>query len=75
MDIRHAQQQNGLDPKPGHDDEKLRRGPAGEAQPNPDDPDPHAREQSARARDDEPKVGTVRPEDYLAKDRADSRPD
>ncbi|MEJ7933960.1 hypothetical protein WG907_06770 [Sphingobium sp. AN558] len=68
--------ENGFDPTAGQNDEMPRRGPAGGVQPNADDLDPRTRGGNPQEDvDDRPNVGTVKPEDYPAKDRADSRPD
>lgn len=68
--------ENGLDPKNGQNEELPRRGPAGDVQPNEDDLDPRTRGGKPQEDvEDRPVVGTVKPEDYPAADRADSRPD
>ncbi|TZG27639.1 hypothetical protein [Sphingomonas montanisoli] len=57
-------------------DDMPRRGPAGDARPNAQDPDPRTRGgQPQEGVEDRPSVGTVEPEDYPEEDRADSRPD
>lgn len=67
---------NGLDPDTKQTDEMPRRGPAGDVQPNQQDPDPRTRGgQKQEDVVDRPSVGKVDPEDYPEKDRADSRPD
>lgn len=67
--------ENGLDPEKGQSDELPRRGPAGDVQPNNDDPDARTRGgQSQEDVEDRPSVSTVKPEDYPEADRADSKP-
>ena len=57
-------------------DDMPRRGPAGAARPNDEDPDPRTRGgQPQEGVEDRPSVSTVTPEDYPEADRADSRPD
>lgn len=71
-----AGNENGLDPKAGQTEEMPRRGPAGDVRPHPDDPDPRTRGgQPQEDVEDRPNVGTVKPEDYPAADRAAARPD
>lgn len=68
--------ENGRDPAAVQDEELPRRGPAGDVIPNDDDPDPRTRGGKPQEKvEDRPNVGTVTPEDYPARDRADSRPD
>lgn len=68
--------ENGLDPGNGENEELPHRGPAGDVQPNEDDLDPSTRGgQPQEDVENRPNVGTVKPEDYPAADRADSRPD
>lgn len=65
-----------LDPDKKQTDEMPRRGPAGDAQPNAQDPDPRTRGgQRPENVEDRPSVGSVTPDDYPEADRADSRPD
>lgn len=53
-----------------------RRGPAGDVQPNYQDPDPRTRGGKPQEEvEDRPVVGTVTPEDYPEDIRNDSRPD
>jgi hypothetical protein len=67
--------ENGLDPKAKQTDELPRRGGAGDARPNAEDPDPRTRGGKPQEDvEDRPTVSTVTPEDYPAADRADSRP-
>ena len=64
-----------LDPDAKQIDEMPRRGPAGDVQPNVQDPDPRTRGGQRQEKvEDRPSVGTVTPEDYPDADRADSRP-
>lgn len=71
-----AGNENGLDPAAGQDREMPRRGPAGDVRPNQDDPDPRTRGgQPQEDVEDRPAVGTVKPEDYPERNRANSRPD
>lgn len=65
-----------LDPDLKQTEDMPRRGPAGDARPNRNDPDPRTRGgQAAEDVGERSNVGTVSPEDYPAKDRADSRVD
>ena len=65
----------GLDPDAAQSDDMPRRGPAGDALPNAQDPDPRTRGgQPQEDVEDRPTVSIVTPEDYPAQDRADSRP-
>jgi hypothetical protein len=67
---------NGPDAQAGQHDEMPQRGPLGDVQANSDDPDLRTRGGNPQEDvEDRPSVGTVKPEDYPAKDRADSRPD
>jgi len=64
------------DPKAKQTDELQRRGPAGDARPNFDDPDPRTRGgQPQENVEDRPNVSTVTPEDYPEADRTAARPD
>lgn len=64
-----------LDPAAKQADQLQRRGPAGDARPNDQDPDPRTRGGKPQEDvEDRPVVSTVTPEDYPARDRADSRP-
>jgi len=64
-----------LDPAVKQTAEVPRRGPAGDARPNDQDPDPRTRGGKPQEDvEDRPTVGTVEPGDYPAKDRADSSP-
>lgn len=64
-----------LEPGAKQTDHMPRRGPAGDARPNAQDPDPRTRGgQPQEDVEDRPAVSTVTPEDYPAADRADSRP-
>ena len=65
-----------LNPKAKQTGETPRRGPAGDVQPNFEDPDPRTRGgQKQEDVEDRPNVGVVTPEDYPRADRANSRPD
>jgi len=65
-----------LDPNAKQIDDLQRRGPAGDARPNYEDPDPRTRGGKPQEDvEDRPNVGVVTPEDYPEADRADSRPD
>lgn len=64
-----------LDPAAKQTGDMPRRGPLGDARPNQHDPDPRTRGGKPQEDvEDRPTVGTVEPEDYPAKDRADSAP-
>lgn len=66
----------GLDPDAKQTHDLPRRGGAGDAQPNYEDPDPTTR--GGKPQEDvadRQVVSTVTPEDYPEQDRADSRPD
>lgn len=66
----------GLDEHGRETDDMPRRGPAGDARPSDEDPDPRTRGgQPQEDVEDRPSVSTVTPEDYPDVDRADSRPD
>lgn len=66
----------GLDPDAKQTEQTPRRGPAGDARPNAQDPDPRTRGgQPQEDVEHRPSVGTVSPEDYPEDDRADSSPD
>lgn len=68
--------EKGPDPNAERTDQMPRRGPAGDARPNAQDPDPRTRGgQPPEDVEHRPSVGTVVPEDYPEGDRADSRPD
>ena len=70
-----AGNENGRDPAKEQTEEIPRRGPAGDVRPNPDDPDPRTRGGQPQEKvEDRPGVGSVKPEDYPERDRADSRP-
>lgn len=64
-----------LDPHAKQTDDLQRHGPAGDARPNYEDPDPRTRGGKPQEDvEDRPSVSTVTPEDYPAADRADSQP-
>ena len=66
---------DGLDPSTKQTDDMPRRGAAGDARPNANDPDPRTRGgQEQEDVEDRPNVSTVTPEDYPEADRANSRP-
>ena len=66
---------NHLDPDDKQTEEMPRRGPAGDAQPNANDPDPRTRGGKPQEEvEDRPVVGTVTPEDYPKEDRDRARP-
>lgn len=66
----------GLDPDAAQTEAMPRRGPAGDVQPNYQDPDPRTRGGKPQEEvEDRPVVGTVTPEDYPEDIRNDSRPD
>ena len=57
-------------------EEMPRRGPAGDARPNAQDPDPRTRGgQPQEGVENRPSAATVEPEDYPEEDRADGRAD
>lgn len=63
------------DPAGKQTGELPRRGPAGDGRPNDQDVDPRTRGGNRQEDvEDRPSVGTVEPEDYPAKDRADGAP-
>lgn len=67
---------DGLDEHGRQIDDIPRRGPAGDARPNDEAPDPRTRGgQPPEGVEDRPSVSTVTPEDYPEADRVDSRPD
>ncbi len=67
---------SGLDPDAKPTDALQRRGPAGDALPNFEDPDPRTPGGKPQEKvEDRPAVGTVTPEDYPVQDRTDARPD
>ena len=67
---------DGLNPGAKQTREIPRRGPAGDVRPNAEDPDPRTRGGKPQEDvEDRPNVGTVKPSDYPAADRAKSRPD
>lgn len=67
---------DGLDPNARQSEQLPRRGPAGDVQPNYQDPDPRTRGgQPPEDVEDRGTVGSVEPDDYPEKDRRDSRPD
>ncbi|WP_082545873.1 hypothetical protein [Sphingomonas sp. Root50] len=70
-----ASTDDGLEPGAKQTDQMPRRGPAGDARPNAQDPDPRTRGgQPQEDVEDRPAVSTVTPEDYPEADRAKSRP-
>jgi hypothetical protein len=72
----HSRPGEGLDPGPRQTQQMPHRGPAGDARPDDQDPDPRTRGGKPQEDvEDRPVVGTVDPEDYPAEDRAASRPD
>lgn len=67
--------ENSLDPDSGQAEELPRRGPTGDVIPNDDDLDPRTRGGKPEENvEDRPSVSVVKPEDYPAADRADSKP-
>lgn len=65
-----------LDPDAKQTDQLQRRGTAGDARPNAQDPDPRTRGGKPQEKvEDRPNVSIVTPEDYPPADRAASRPE
>ena len=64
-----------LDPDARQTDQMPRRGPAGDVQPDAQDPDPRTRGgQPPEQVEDRPSVGSVSPDDYPEDERERSRP-